>query len=219
MELIQEQIRKIEHYLNTKDVRYIDIRYEVLDHMVSDIEKQIQEGESYEDAFYSATMNWNEELETTSSWMLGLIHNKPKMIIRKAKNFFMPWFIIMMVVFILMPFLITKRIDFSFIPKKVEFVFFVLGILSIISIATMFVKMNIQKVKTTYSFLFKSQVFPSIFFLFFIYFDIDFSLTSPASSLVILFSILLIFLSVFGYKLFLQHSENVKKYVLKNAVI
>ncbi|MFT5214842.1 MAG: ribosomal protein S13, partial [Patiriisocius sp.] len=41
MELTKEQIHKVAHYLNVKHITYIDLRMEVLDHIVSDIETKM----------------------------------------------------------------------------------------------------------------------------------------------------------------------------------
>ena len=38
MELTEQQLQRVEHYLDVKHITYIDLRMEVLDHIVSDIE-------------------------------------------------------------------------------------------------------------------------------------------------------------------------------------
>ena len=39
MKLNKDQIQQVEDYLNQKGLKYVDIRYEIFDHMVTDIEQ------------------------------------------------------------------------------------------------------------------------------------------------------------------------------------
>ncbi|MFT6066363.1 MAG: hypothetical protein ACJAQX_002245, partial [Polaribacter sp.] len=64
MELSKEQIQQVENYLNSKNITYIDLRTEVLDHIVSEIEDKIIENEvTFHHAFAIAKQNWNPKLE------------------------------------------------------------------------------------------------------------------------------------------------------------
>lgn len=50
MELSKEQIQSIENRLEKNGLKYWDIRIEILDHLVSDIESRLENGESYKSA-------------------------------------------------------------------------------------------------------------------------------------------------------------------------
>lgn len=50
MDLTKEQIQYIDHRLENDGVKYWDIRIEMLDHVVTDVEKKIELGEDFEDA-------------------------------------------------------------------------------------------------------------------------------------------------------------------------
>ncbi|UAM97662.1 hypothetical protein K8354_15365 [Polaribacter litorisediminis] len=65
MELSKKQIQYIENRLEKNGITYWDIRLELLDHVVSDIESRLEIGESYnsalENSFYSLQLNRNLE--------------------------------------------------------------------------------------------------------------------------------------------------------------
>lgn len=65
MELSKKQIQDIENRLEKNGITYWDIRLELLDHVVSDIEKRLEIGESYngalENSFYALKLNRNLE--------------------------------------------------------------------------------------------------------------------------------------------------------------
>ena len=53
MKLTEEQIKEVETYLTKKGVKYIDLRFEILDHISTDIEnsmnkKQLDFNETFE---------------------------------------------------------------------------------------------------------------------------------------------------------------------------
>jgi hypothetical protein len=73
IELSKEQLQRVTHYLNVKDIIYMDLRMEVFDHIVSDIEAKMgAENLDFEIAFYSVTDKWNEHLIQESSFILDL---------------------------------------------------------------------------------------------------------------------------------------------------
>ena len=51
MELTKEQIQQVERYLDKKNFDFIDLKVEVLDHMVSDIESFLVNNYTFENAF------------------------------------------------------------------------------------------------------------------------------------------------------------------------
>lgn len=65
MELTKEQIQNIDKRLQKNGLAYWDIRIEILDHLVSEIENKLSKGEPYnsaiENAFYKLNLNGNLE--------------------------------------------------------------------------------------------------------------------------------------------------------------
>ena len=95
MELTEQQLQRVEHYLNVKHITYIDLRMEVFDHIVSDIEtKMIKENLDFEIVFYKVTDKWNPQLKETSSWLFGIAYSAPKLVMKKAKTSYKRMFLI-----------------------------------------------------------------------------------------------------------------------------
>ena len=85
MRLTQEQIQHIEDYLDTRRLRQLDIRMEVLDHISVSIETDIKEHSlSFVDAFEIQRITWDEELRDYSSYWLGFMWSGPKIMINKC---------------------------------------------------------------------------------------------------------------------------------------
>lgn len=70
MEITKQQIDKVEKYLENRQFDYIDLKYEVLDHMISDIEKHLNNNISFENAFKITVLKWNKHFEETYSFIL-----------------------------------------------------------------------------------------------------------------------------------------------------
>ncbi len=65
MELTKAQVTEIEEYLKSKGVKYWDIRIEMLDHIATDIEQQMELGNSFEKAKENTLKNlgWQHSLD------------------------------------------------------------------------------------------------------------------------------------------------------------
>ena len=67
MELTKEQIQQVERYLDKKNFDFIDLKVEVLDHMVSDIESFLVNNYTFENAFKITVLKWDKHFKDTSS--------------------------------------------------------------------------------------------------------------------------------------------------------
>ncbi|WP_422089729.1 hypothetical protein [Tenacibaculum ovolyticum] len=167
MELTKEQIQRVEKYLDKKGVKFIDFRIEIFDHIISQIEQQLAiDNADFKTVFYQVTNKWNEQLDETSSWLLGLTYTAPKIVIKKAKKVFKKYLFLSY-----LPIIITFFVAFN---SKLELnkifsnlIFFALIILLLISIFYTF-KIWKSKQKTVYSFIIKTQSLNFLFFPFMI---------------------------------------------------
>ena len=57
MELTKNQIHKVEQYLKHKNFDFVDLKIEVLDHIISDIEMKMSKSFSFENAFKMHLLN------------------------------------------------------------------------------------------------------------------------------------------------------------------
>jgi hypothetical protein len=160
MELTKEQISIIESYLLRKEIHFLDVKIEVLDHMISDIESLMKEKKhDFERAFHIVTKKWNKDFVQTFSLYFGVTHCAPKIVIQKAKtNFKNHSFIFLASYFI--PLLILVNLDIHFSKNSIEysnFIFRGIGIISGLFFLLTYYKKFKSKVETTYSFILKTQ--------------------------------------------------------------
>ena len=84
MELTTQQIHQIETYLQKRKVDFIDLRVEILDHMISDIESLLQKNYSFENAFKITTLKWEKHFTERSSFYFGMLYSESKIVVNKA---------------------------------------------------------------------------------------------------------------------------------------
>lgn len=91
MELTKEQIETIENRLQQNGLSYWDIRIEILDHIVSEIENKLSKGEPYdsaiENSFYKLNLNGNLE-SLNKSRLLAINKIVKTQYFNKVKSFF-----------------------------------------------------------------------------------------------------------------------------------
>lgn len=160
MELTATQIERIEHYLNRKHVKHVDIRIEVLDHIILDIEALIEkENKDFETVFYTVTSQWNTQFAETSSSLFGIGFIAPRILIHKAKGIYSTYFFMLIASYFL-PLIFFSYMDYSFSELAQFYVNKLLHIAAIF-FASFFlfllIKKERSKLKTTYSFLLKTQ--------------------------------------------------------------
>ena len=211
MELKKEQLQRIEHYLNVKDIYYIDLRVEIFDHIVSDIEAEILiENFHFETSFYKVTDMWNKQLKPSSSFYFGLAHSAPKIVLEKAKSYFKKWFLFIYFLFFLFMFLESKlKLSISEnMQLYIANLLIVVNILfAIIYIFLMFRNSKIKD-KTSYSFILKTQNLGLILGFIGIIFSGIIDKVTPIYSLTIMF----IAVTFCYYHFLKKHKEAIKKY-------
>lgn len=85
MKLTQEQIATIEGFLNRMELTQIDLRNEVLDHISEGISvRMLHQQMSFEEAFTIEKQKWRDDLQSHSSYWLGLMWMGPKIVIQKC---------------------------------------------------------------------------------------------------------------------------------------
>jgi len=166
MELTKEQIQQIENYLTRKKVDYIDLKIEILDHMIIDVESRMKENHSFETAFYQTKYKWNTHFKSSSSFYFGILFSVPKIILNKATKEFRFFYLAYLVAYFLpliilsqFEFTVTKTDAFNFIHKIISFIVFIYMFYIIYNIWK-------SKVKTTYSFILKTQYLGVVFLMF-----------------------------------------------------
>ena len=92
MELTKEQLLQVEVYLQNKDFHFIDLRHEILDHIILDIESLVHKDDSFDSVFKTALLKWEKHFKETSSFYLGFHYSESKIVIKKAIKVFKPFY-------------------------------------------------------------------------------------------------------------------------------
>ncbi len=211
MELTKEEVQRVEHYLNVKRITYIDIRMEVLDHIISDIEaKMKKEDLDFETVFYNVTDKWNKHLKDTSSWLFGLTYSAPKIVMDKAKKSYKKLFLVSSFLMILLMYFESKVKFLVSVNTQVYITntLLIINIFCILFYAFLIMKNSNIKQKTTYSFLLNTQKTAILLGFIAIIFSGIIENVTPIYNLTLMFVVL-----SYGYFYFYKkHLETIKKY-------
>lgn len=226
MKLNKEQIQQIEGYLDKKKIVYIDIRFEVLDHISTDIEYLMGNNDfSFESAFKEVTIKWNKSFKSTSSWLLSNIDG-PKMLIKKCVKIYKPLFVkslLLLILFIALGSFMNNSIEYSLTNYK-NIIFQLISIALILYcgiILFWYIKIRLAKINTTFSFLFRKRIIPNLFSVVIFMPHLNGSYITRENKLnLIMFTMLFVyFLTFLGaryfYKKHLKVVSNYKKYQLQ----
>ena len=215
MELSKEQLQQVENYLDKKDITYIDLRMEVLDHIVSDIETKMETKKlDFETVFYNVTDKWSIHLKQTSSFYFGIAYTLPKIVLGKAKKNFKKWFFLYFLA-VFVPSILMNKIDVIFydgIKYELNILFKILTVLTFIALTILFILKFREKQKSTYSFILKTQSW-SFLTGAILLFDFDFFNKNgniEGSQILLLLSF--IFSTYTCFHFYKKHKEAIKKY-------
>lgn len=167
MELTKEQIDKVQHFLEVKKFDYLDLKIEVLDHMISEIEILMDKNITFDKAFKMVALKWKDDFKMTSSFYFGIQYSESKIVIKKAIKQFRFYFLLYVVSYVL-PIISLKKSDITFSEDFVNFangflMSFILCML--VYVLYIFIKVKQSKVKTTASFVLRTQYFGLIFLI------------------------------------------------------
>lgn len=168
MELTTQQIQFVEKYLETKNFDFIDLKPEILDHVVSDIEEKMRNNIAFENAYKMTILKWEKYFRETSSFFFGFTYSESKIVIKNAIKMFKPFYFIYLAAYIL-PMAFLKLFPISFNENTIGFINGFLmstAICALSYLAFIFIKMITSKVKTTARFIMKTQYFASVFLVF-----------------------------------------------------
>jgi|TARA_B110000908_G_scaffold171655_1_gene235185 hypothetical protein len=159
MEITTEQIRQVEVYLQNKDFDFIDLKVEVLDHMISDIESLLTKKYSFEDAYRTTVLKWEKYFKETSSFYFGFQYHESKIVVKKAIKIFKPFYFLYLAAYFL-PVAFLKLVPIQVAEDTADFInaFLVSSAAILLAYLLMIViKTKQSKVKTTYRFILKTQ--------------------------------------------------------------
>jgi hypothetical protein len=159
MELTKEQIQEIENYIESNGVDFIDLKIELLDHIVSDVEHKINKGFSFESALELTKQKWSKHFKNSSSLYLGFQYSASKIVLKKAVKEFRPFYILYFASYFL-PFILFEKIAMDFTNSMMSFVntfFKITTLLALLYMVFIIYKVYASREKTTYRFILKTQ--------------------------------------------------------------
>jgi hypothetical protein len=226
MKLTKHQIELIDESLISNDVIYVDVKYELMDHIASEIEHEIENNNSnFEDAFAIIFEKWKELLQSSSNptW-LGILLHGPKVVVDIWVSYTKKQLLYSLIYGLLFSTALTSFLHFYHQKNIISIVNDSIKVLcSLILIATIvgFILIKQSKIKTAYGHMSKRRSFfavvPFYFFglnqrnYFYLY---DFG-NSWATNFIGIFLILfLLLIPYLNLKLVLEHFKTIRKYNL-----
>lgn len=167
MELTKEQIEIVESYLQKRKIDYLDLKVEILDHMILDIESFLDKDYAFENAFKITILKWEKHFNTRTSFYLGNWYSESKIVVDKAVKEFKPFYFLYLAAYFL-PIIFLKNVSIHFDENEIVVInqiFYSLAFLSLGYVAFIFFKTTFSRQKTTYRFILKTQYTGGVIFL------------------------------------------------------
>jgi len=220
MNLTQEEILHIELYIESKNLKHIDLKQEVLDHMANGIEDKMKiDKVSFVDAFEIVRKEWNSELQSHTSLWLGLLHPGPKIMIKKSTKLLKQIYARTLLYSGLITFLLYVLNSFYAIVTYEEYFAKTIGIfyLALFGLIIFFsIKMRFSRISSTHRSLFKMNVIGMSFAYIYLNPLLHFNGFIRNGKVLYFNLFLFIFIGVYFYsalKLYREHSKIVKQQV------
>ncbi|RXP54262.1 hypothetical protein EC396_09360 [Lutibacter sp. HS1-25] len=219
MKLNKQQIQKIEDYLNDKKIDYLDIRFEVLDHILTDIENLMDEV-SFDEAFEKVKLKWNENLSPTFSFLLCPIYFRPSIFIDRCKKIYKPHYkngnrlmILYVVIFALLKKFVFNNSDM--VVESLNYFIVATSFVYVCIISYWYFLIKKTKQKTTFSFLFNTQVSPTILVLILVVTNIINESFLEFGTFYAIFLFMLFMTFYQGFNFYKNHIVTIEKYQLQ----
>lgn len=161
--LTSEEIDLIARNLEQRNLDFIDLKLEVLDHISCEIESRMEEEKvSFEAASVYVFNRWEYELKSSKNWLIGLENSFPKFVVKNLfKRVLFHYSFVVISVFIAVLFFIN---NFQLINDE-GLILWLKGLIVLFGVVYFLLKrkINQSKIKTTFSFQFDYFYLPVIF--------------------------------------------------------
>ena len=199
---------------------YVDVRYEVLDHIVTDIEHLINSKNlSFEEASNKVYFRWNRNFCSRSSLWIGLAFNGPKVIIDKVESLFKKLILksqLVTMIIIYISSYILENISMNGMEyiSEMKPLIDISMVINLICIFYWFFKIQKTNLKTCYSYLFKINLLPTV--LIFVLISTIFGVGGNSLNS---FRVVILFSSLWsGRQLYKNHMKNISLYSSLNII-
>lgn len=165
MKLNETQITTIDNILDKSGVVYIDYKFEILDHIATEVEELMAEKDlSFENSLDVILKKWEPKLKKSTASTFGYFWEMPEILMQKARKLYWRKMIFLFATsFVLMGILLLIK---DVLAKFTENICYLL--ISILAIQFIgYIKIRLSRQKTTFGFLYKQQFF-AFFFMYLI---------------------------------------------------
>jgi hypothetical protein len=209
MKLSNEQIDLIGRYLEQRNLMFLDVKVELMDHLCCEIEQEMTDNDiPFEAASSIVFERWESELQTKKSGLIGLKNNFPEFVVKNLFRKVLFHFSFIILTLLLTGIYAITKSDFAESESIISYFNFAVIFFAIIYFF-MNRKINQSKLKTTYSFQFFYFYFPFLLLLIHL-FLID---TNEITTFLLLFS----FLNLpFAFYYYFKHFQTLKKFKYEN---
>ncbi len=224
MKLTEEQLQQIETYLNNNDIEYIDLHLEVLDHISTDIENEMTTNNiSFNEAFDKIRIKWSKTFSYKWTFWLGVSNGGSKLFIDHCLKIYKPlWFksILGILAFIATFYGIVLIFNIDLDANYNLFKFTILSMALFFPALLVYwrYQLKIIKLVSTYSYLYNKQIFPNIFIMLLLIFQIAIREKENFSDFMFVYFTVFFLVLIMGYNFYKNHLKtvsNYKKYQLK----
>ncbi|PCH78353.1 MAG: hypothetical protein COB98_00920 [Flavobacteriaceae bacterium] len=218
LKFTREELEQVDRYLNIKGLVFVDVRFEIFDHLLMDIEAEMKSKNLLFDiAFENVCLKWKESMKSTDSHWVGKGHFAPKIIIDKSVQILKKYYTILLVMMLVSALIIYIVLGYLNTIIVTYVSFFDTAIKVAVSGATFLggywiYKMNKSKVKSSFSFMFSKVFFPFILLNISILSNDFFTESLNVSFLSILILVCAIQSFIFLFNLWYQHNKQVSIY-------
>lgn len=161
MKLNEEQINAIDLFLEQSGVVYVDYKFEILDHIATEVEELMAEKDiNFENSLDVILKKWEPKLKKSTTNTFGYFWKLPKILMQKAKKLYWRKMIFLFATSaVLMEILLLIKDVLAKFTANICYL--LISILAIQFIG--YIKIRVSKQKTTFGFLYKQQFFAFFF--------------------------------------------------------
>ena len=218
MKLNEKELQQVEDYLTRKGVKYVDLRFEILDHISRDIETMIDEkGINFEDAFINVKLKWKSNFSYKWSFLLGLTNGGSKLFIDHCLRIYRPILIKgggILLFFLMLTLIFYKQIGVELAPFQTfaKYSFLVFSTVYIFLIYYWKHKIKLAGKNTTYYHLYKKMVIPNIAVTALFILQISVFNDAHFDVSIFIFSYAILFNLYLGFTFYKYHITTIEKY-------
>lgn len=214
MKLKETQITTIDNILDKSGVVYVDYKFEILDHIATEVEELMAEKDlSFENSLDVILKKWEPKLKKSTANTFGYFWEMPEILMQKARKLYWRKMILLFATsFVLMGILLLIKDVLAKFTENICYLF--ISILAIQFIG--YIKIRLSRQKTTFGFLYKQQFF-AFFFMYLISISILISdehlLEQPVDNVfpVVLMIATLVVAPIMNFKFYNEHFEQLKR--------